>query len=356
LKINKNHEGKEFKSYFRFIGQVKQTITGTSDNFKIHPIFETKTTKTDKPRRVLQFDVLTNKFNNVKVELAGMEKDYVYLFSSTEKKSYKIKWEDRLDKKKYPNDTYHYIQSEWDLSEQIASDLNEGDWIEVKGKYQFDKFVNDEGKEYPVIKRIINSVEKIEDGQEIVLRDKTKINYIIDFESPDFVEVNYFGLEVGIKSVYQEEETKDVIVNGVFLDYGKEKSTPKDIKLSVPYKEAGSGKVALADAFTKLNKYDLIEVVGTDNNRPIFAEVEADENEDDLFGNVDETVAQTRMVISGNKKGLEISAVVKGTHQKNLLTEEEFTPVVEPSFDNMIGSDNEVPFDDVDMPDFMKED
>ena len=356
MKLNKTHEGKEFRSYFRFIGQVKQTITGTSDNFKIHPIFDTTTTKTNKPRRVLQFDVLTNKFNNMPLQLAGMEKDFVYLFSSTEKKSHKIKWADRLNKKKYPNDSYHYMKSEWDLSEEIAGTINEGDWVEVKGKYEFGKFVNDEGKEFPVIKRFINSVEKVENGQEIVLRDKkTKIIYVTDFESPEFVEVNEFNLEVGIKSVYQDEDTKDVIVNGVFLDYGKEKSTPRDIKLTIPYKEAVEGKLALADAFTRLNEYDFIEVVGTDNNRPIFAEVEPDDEEEDLFADVDETVAQTRMVISGNKKGLEISSVVKGTHQKKLLTEEEFTPFVEPSFEDMVDSD--VPFpDDEEIPDFMKED
>jgi hypothetical protein len=137
--------------------------------------------------------------------------------------------------------------------------------------------------------------------------------------------------------------------------YGKEKSTPKDIKLSVPYKEVEKGKLSLADAFTKLNEYDLIEVIGTDNNRPIFAEVEPDTDEEDLFADVDETVAPTRMVISGNKKGLEISAVVKGTHQKKLLTKEEFTPFVEPSFGDMVDSD--VPFpEDEEIPDFMKED
>ena len=357
MKINKKTECKEFRSYFRFIGQVKQTITGTSENFKVHPLFQSTITKTNKPRRVLQFDVLTNKFNNCKVELAGMQKDFVYLFSSTEKKSQQIKWDDRLDKTKYPNNTYHYIQVEWDLSQEIANTLNIDDWVEVKGKYQFDKFVNEEGKEYSVIKRIITSVEQIEDGQEIALRNKTKIKYVTDFDSPDFVEVNYFGLEVGIKSVYQDEETKDVIVNGVFLDYGKEKSTPRDVKLSVPYKEASKGKTSLADAFAKLNEYDFLDVVGIDNNRPVFTEVEVEASEDDAFADVEETVAQTQRVISGNKKGLEIIAVVKNSLQKGLLTQEEFEPTVEQTFSgNEVNNDDEVPFSDADMPDWLKED
>lgn len=356
MKINKNHQGKEFKSYFRFIGQVKQSITGTSENFIVQPLFQTTLTKTNKPRRVLRFDVLTNKFNNIAVQLAGMEKEFVYLYSSTDKKSEKIKWADRLDKSKYPNESYHYIQSEWDLSQSIANDLNENDWVEVKGKYEFGTFTNEEGKEYPVIKRIITSVEQIEDGQEIALRNKTKINYICDFESPDFIEVNYFGLEIGIKSVYQEEETKDVIVNGVFLDYGKEKSAPKDVKLSVPYKEAEKGKSSLADAFVKLNQYDFIEVVGTDNNRPIFSEVTVEvENTDDPFADVDETVAQTQRVISGNKKGLEIIAVVANTYQKGLLTKEEFEPTVEQQFVGNEVEVYEIPFNDADMPEWMKD-
>jgi hypothetical protein len=357
LKINKSHQGKEFKSYFRFIGQVKQSITGTSENFVVQPLFQTTLTKTNKPRRVLRFDVLTNKFNNIAVSLAGMEKEFVYLYSSTDKKSEKIKWADRLDKTKYPNESYHYILSEWDLSQSIADSLNENDWVEVKGKYEFSTFTNEEGKEYPVIKRIITSVEPVENGQEVALRNKTKINYITDFDSPEFVEVNYFGLEVGIKSVYQDEETKDVIVNGVFLDYGKEKSTPRDVKLSVPYKEASKGKTSLADAFAKLNEYDFLDVVGIDNNRPVFTEVEVEASEDDAFADVEETVAQTQRVISGNKKGLEIIAVVKNSLQKGLLTQEEFEPTVEQTFSgNEVNNDDEIPFSDADMPEWLRED
>lgn len=345
-KINKKHQGKEFKSFFRFVGKVKKTVKGVGEDAKQQPIFQTTKTQTGKDRRVLQFDVLTNKYNNVKVDVAGMEFEFANLFSSTHKKSFRIKWADRNDKTKYPDKTYHLITPDWDLAKELSEKFNEGDWVEVRGKYEFDRYTNNEGKESLFVKRIINSVEKVEDGQEITLRDKSEVKYVCDFDSPDFVEVNYFELEIGIKSTWQDEETKDTVVNAVFLDYGKERSTPKDVKLVCYYQEPEEGKKALADAFAKLQEYDFVQVVGVDNNRPIFSEVTetAQVDEDDPFAEVGEQVAQTSSVISGNKKGLEITSIVVNTYQKQLLTEEEIKPTAEQE----LGS--EISIDDDDLP------
>jgi hypothetical protein len=345
LKLNKKTQCKEFKSFFKFVGQVKQTITGTSDDFKVIPIYQTTTTKTDKPRRVLRFDVLTNKFNNIGLQKAGMEFEYAQLYSSTDNKSKSIKWADRFDKSKYPDKTYHLIETDWDGTQAIADVIKENDWVEVKGKYEFDKFVNEEGQEYPVIKRIINSVKVIENEQEFKI-GKNIVKYICDFDDPNFTEINYFNLEIGINSVYQDEETKDTTINGIFLDYGKEKSTPKEVKLICLYKEPENNKTALADAIAKMNKYDFIEFAGVDNNRPVFTEVEDEaDSVDDLFSDVDETIAKTKRVISGNKKGLEVTAVVNKTYQKQMLTEEEVQLTVEQKFNGtVVDDDDDIPF------------
>jgi hypothetical protein len=351
LKLNKKHQGKEFKSFFKFVGQVKQTITGTSDDFKVIPIYQTTMTnpkdpdKKPKPRRVLRFDIFTNKFNNISIQRAGMEFPKAQLYSSTDKKSAAIDWKDRFDKEKYPAKHYHMIETDWDFCARVADEIKENDWVEVKGKYEFDKFVNEEGQEYPVIKRIISSVEVIENEQEFKI-GKNTIKYICDFEDPDFTEINYFNLEIGINSVYQDEETKDTTINGIFLDYGKEKSTPKEVKLICLYKEPENNKTALADAIAQMNKYDFIEFVGVDNNRPVFAEVEDDtDSVDDLFSDVDEIVAKTRRVISGNKKGLEVTAVVNKTYQKQMLTEAEIGMTVEQQFNGVVVDDeDDIPF------------
>ena len=324
LRINKKNQCKEFYSYFHFVGQVKRHVKGAGDNAEIKPIYETTTTKTGKPRRVLQFDVLTNKYNKLKVELGGMEFESVTLYSSNAKKSYRIPWRDRHDKSKYPDPTYTIIGgTDWDNCELYGSLLAEGMWVEVKGKYEFGSYTNDEGKRYLTVKRKPTSIAAVADGQEITLRTKEKINYVCDFDNELFQEINNFNLEIGIKSVYQDD-SRNTKVNGVFLANGKDRSVPQDVELMVYYKEPQPGKQSLADAFTKLNRLDFVEVRGVDNNRPEFAEVtEVTVIDDDPFAEVDEKEANTRKVISGNRKGLEVLSVVAGTAVKSLLTEEE---------------------------------
>jgi hypothetical protein len=349
LKVNGKHKGKEFQSYFHFVGQVKQHIKGYGDNAETKEFYEQTTTRTNKPRRVVQFDLLTTKYNKLKIELSGMEREKAYAYSSKHKRTITLDWKDRNDKNKLPDNTYHVMTVDWDLSQDIGSMLKEGMWVEVKGKYQFDKFYNDEGKEFLIAKRIITSLIPVTDGQDIKINSKDTVQYVCDFADPNFKEVNTFNLEVGIKSVYQDEETRDVKVNGVFLDYGKERSTPRDLELMVYYKEPAEGKRSLADGFMSLNRFDVVEVRGIDNNRPEFAMVTEQAMDDDPFADVDETEASSRMAISGTKKGLEVVTTV-GSVKRNALTEEEITPVVDvfygDPFNSNINSndDDDVPF------------
>ncbi|KON87457.1 hypothetical protein AF332_11875 [Sporosarcina globispora] len=438
IKLNKKHEGKEFRNEFRFVGLVKpvrkKEVDG--DNWFDVPFYQNTKTQTKKDRRVLQFNVETAYRNELKVELAGMEKDVAYIYSSKHKKSAPVDWNDRENKAAYPDETYHYIQQEWDKTEAISKYLVEGMWVDVRGHYEFDKFENDEGQEFKSVKRIIDNVyplkngeveikglkkddafrvydsesegiqlgfgkandegvaaikvgwlnpeggelfvckldgetegkrtklEYTEDGVEtdrITVRNnvtndiqlialdgkKEYVPYVRNFKSPDFFEVNSFEMQIGIKSTYQDEQTKDTKVNAVYLAYGKEKSVPKDVELTVYHKEAEEGKTPFADAFARLNRLDFLVVEGIDNNRAEFAMVEVEESEDDNpFEDVGEKVASYEQVSTGTKKGLEILTYVGGTYKKELLTDEEITEEQqnEDPFSSVNISDDDLPF------------
>lgn len=346
MKINKKTQCKEFYNNFHFVGQIKCHARGSGDHAEIKPIYATTQTKTHKPRRVLVFDLLTAKYNKLKIDLSGMEFDSVTLYSSTAKQSYRIPWADRLNKSKYPDQSYTVIGgTDWDNCELWGNLLSEGMWVEVKGKYEFDTYQNDEGKTFLTIRRKPTSISTVKDGQEIILHTKERINYVCDFDHENFQEVNGFNLELGIKSVYQDDATRDVKVNGVFLANGKNRSVPKDIELKVYYKQALPGKQSLADAFTKLNRLDFVKVHGVDNNRPEFGEVEVETGGFDPFVNVDEKEANIRRAITGSRRGLEISAVVSGTVVRSMLTDAEITED-EPTFyvDEDTFGDEDVPF------------
>lgn len=339
IKTNKKHGGKEFKSSFRYIGKVgtvnkKDPVT---DSWEKQPIYDQTLTRTKKPRRVLQFEIETAESNKLRVELAGMEQKLAYAYSRSENKTVRLEWDDRFNKEALPNDSYHLIEVDWDKSERLGKLVQENEWYEVKGQYQFDTFTPEGSNEEKVfVKRIINSVRPIKDGV-IVNDDGTtqsvkhageEFDYIADFKSPDFREVNYVTMQVGIRSTYQDDVTGDTKVNAVFLDYGKEKSEPKAVELIVYQTEAVEGKIALADAFASLNTYDFIEITGQDNNRATFAYVDVAEviDDKDPFSDVDDSQRLTRKekVTNGDKKGIEVTGYVANSLMRELLTEDEF--------------------------------
>lgn len=443
IKLNKNHNGKEFYNRFHFVGQVShlQKKDEGSDNWYNVEMYDTTTTKTGKPRRVTQFNLETAYRNQLKLEVAGMEQDFAFLYSSTEKKSHRISFEDRHNKAAYPNETYHLIDTDWDKAEKVGKQLKEGIWVDVKGHYEFDTFTTDDGKEIKLVKRIIDQLSplrngeitikglkagdtfraydskeegnfmgqgkanaegvatvrvgwlnpeggklyicKVEDGDKEGQRiekaysdgtveeerftivnnlptssirvDKASggyeyIDYVRDFKDENFKEMNGFEMQLGIRSTYQDEETKDTQVNGVFLDYGKDRSTPKDVELKVYYKEAEDGKTPFADAFGRLNFGDFMVVAGIDNNRAETTQVEVEEKEEDNpFEDVGEKTTSFETVTTGTRKGLEILSYIGGTYRKELLTEEELslTPVITGNtdpFGNVEISEDDLPF------------
>ncbi|MEM5592898.1 hypothetical protein AAHH67_16030 [Niallia circulans] len=439
IKLNKVHNGKEFTNSFHFVGLVKPVRRKEQDGDSWYDveIFDTTKTQTNKDRRVLQFNIETAFKNELKVELAGMEQSVANVYSSVDKKNHKIDWADRYNKEKYPNETYHLIETDWDKTERFGKVIQKDMWVEVKGHYEFDKFKNNDGEEIKTVKRIIdqvfplrngeveitglkendifraydaevegnylgmgkadkdgkavlrvgwlnpeggklyickveNEVEgkraeqtytdgKVENGRITITNNVDSqirvpkatggydyITYVRDFKSEDFKEINSFEMQVGIKSTYQDENTLDTKINGVYLDYGKEKSTPKDVELVVYYKEAEEGKTPLATAFSRLNRLDFFVAEGIDNNRAEFSLVEVQETDDDNpFADVEEKVSDFEQVSSGTKKGLEVLRYIVGTFKRGLLTEEEIsdqTSVEDDPFADVQVSDGDLPF------------
>lgn len=439
IKINKNHGGKEFSNSFRFIGKVKpvRIKNEETDSWEDAPFYQVKKTNSNMDRRVLQFNIETADKNELKVELAGTEKDNVYVYSRTHSKSAPVAWEDRFNKKAYPDETYHLIAQEWDKASEIADWIEEGIWVDVRGKYEFYSFEDEEGKTVQIRKRAIDNVYPLKNGEVIVegLKDNeailvhnqasgglqygfgkskdgtavvkvgylnpdggklyiSKVNkdgeeserkeylydenikeyervtiknnldseivlynqgekevhtYYRDFKHENFFEVNTFEMQIGIRSTYQDEATKDTTVNAVYLSYGKEASKPHELEMTVYYKEPAEGKGAFADAFSRLNRLDFLKVKGVDNNRSVYELVEVfDTVDDNPFADVGEVEVNYQRLNTGTKKGLEILSYLTGTYQPGLLTEEEITPQsqskpVDPFASTEI-SDDDLPF------------
>ena len=416
IKLNKIHKGKEFSNSFHFVGLVKpvRKKEQDSDNWFDVEIYDITTTKTNKSRRVIQFVVETAFKNELKVELAGMEMQLANVYSAQHKKNFKINWEDRFDKSKYPGESYHLIDPYWDKAEKLSKVVAKDMWVEVKGHYEFDSFTNDDGEEINTVKRIIDQVSPLKNGEVVItdLKDgdtfkvydaaeegkylgmgkankegvatirvgwlnpeggklyickvendvegKRKeqeytdsvlengritvknnvdsqirlvkadgkyeyVPYVRNFNAEDFREINSFEMQIGIKSTYQDEATNDTKINAVYLDYGKEKSTPKDVELITYYKEVEEGKTPFATAVARLNRLDFLVVEGIDNNRAEFAMIEVQEKEDNPFEDVEEKVSDYERASTGTKKGLEVLRYVAGTYSRELLTEEEIT-------------------------------
>jgi hypothetical protein len=149
------------------------------------------------------------------------------------------------------------------------------------------------------------------------------VDYIRDFKSEEFNEINSFEMQLGIKSTYQDENTLNTKVNGVFLSYGKESSQINDVTLNVIHKEASEGKQSLATAFSRLESNSFLVVEGIDHNRMETMLIEVQAGEDDPFADVDEKKVEYQTVSAGTNKGLEITQYIQGSYIKDFLTDDE---------------------------------
>lgn len=415
IKINKNHGGKEFTSKFQFVGKVSPVQRkDESDSWYNVEFYDNTTTRTNRDRKVVQFQLETAPFNRLKIESAGMKMDRAYLYSMKARKSHPIEWDERFNKSLYPDDTYFLIDTDWDKTIKFGEMIKDEMWVDVKGHYEFSSFTTDDGERIDMVKRIIDNLTplkngllevtglgaeetirvhgskegdnflgqgkadkegkasiqigwlekegkiyvckvqadksetarteipynetKLETGQFTVTnglttspvrvngkgREYKYVDYVMDFRDENFKEINSFEMQIGIRSTYQNEETKDVDVKAVFLDYGKERSTVNDVDLVVYYKEPAEGKKSLSEAFEVLNNLDIMTVQGVDNNRATKTLVEVEEVEsDNPFEDVEDKITSYEEASTGTQKGLEITGYVVGSYTREGLTEED---------------------------------
>ncbi|WP_372011386.1 hypothetical protein NBRC13296_12560 [Paenibacillus chitinolyticus] len=358
VKLNKKHGGKEFSNWFHFVGKVKpvKEQDKESGNWTDVPYFRTETDDNGKLKKIIEFVIETAMSNDLKVKLSGKEMDYAYPYSSKHKKAATVAWEDRHDKTSYPDDTYHLIEPEWDKIDKLKELIVTDGWFEVKGKYTPYSFIGENNNEIKGVSRTINSVNSVIDGKvsengelKSIKVNNEEIDYVCDFDSPDFVEVNNFGMQLGILSTYEDYDAGNTKVNGVYLTYGLTRSEPKDVELIVYNEEPEEGKKSLAEAFTSVERGDFLEVTGQDNNRATFTYVAVQAEPDDPFADVDETSKQTRYekVTNGAKKGLEIKSYVDGSYLRKFLTEDEITKSINVIQNTNPSTNTYDPFSDV---------
>lgn len=247
----------------------------TKGNFKLSGIvagiakenaFIEGETKDGKSYRTVKFSVKTSLTNIVNVELYGAEQDFVYPYSSTEKKSYKLSFKDRHSELE---DTYHIIgvnvtsegneretYVDYDAVEAIYQGFNDGDSVFITGELKPNSFISTSGDLVSNFKYSIKS---------ITFKEK-----VVDFEDPKFVETASFDQEIVITDTSLDKKTNKVIVNGYAIGYA---DSFKQVQYVVHYDK----NEKLGSNFLKLKFGDYIKVLGVCINAPTNQEVEEDE-------------------------------------------------------------------------------
>lgn len=236
-----------------------------------------------KATQALSFWVQTSKQNKVRVELFGMEPDFVY-FS----KDGKTEKGEKRETKQIPysqrnkaiegfsliginvglekddngkNITKTFV--DYDAAEYIYENLNDGDSVFINGQVTISEYTNKEGKTSVQVKYSI---------RKLYLESKP-----IDFDAEGFVETNAFEQEIVIVDAEEDKKEGIIIVTGRVINYGDKFCDTQFI-----VRPDGNEKIAkMGKAFLKAKFGDFIKVAGNIINR---AEVEeAEEDTDNPF-------------------------------------------------------------------------
>ena len=220
-------------------------------------------TKFGKSYKTVKFGVKTSSINIINVELYGQEQDFVYPYSSTDKKSQKIAFKDRHDEM---DDTYHIIgvnvtsegsekqtYVEYDAAEPIHQGFNDGDSVFITGELKPNSYVSTSGDFVSNFKYSIKS---------ITFKEKP-----VDFEDPKFKETASFEQDIIIMDTALDKSTNKVIINCYAVGYA---DSFKQVQLVVHYDK----NEKLGNNFLKLKFGDYIKVLGVCINSPAIEEVE----------------------------------------------------------------------------------
>lgn len=225
--------------------------------------FTSGETKFGKLYNTVKFGVKTSPINILNVELYGQEQDFVYPYSSTDKKSQKIAFKDRHNEL---DDTYHIIginvttegseketYVEYDAPEPIHQGFNDGDSVFITGELKPNSYISNSGELISSFKYSIKS---------ITFKEKP-----IDFDDPKFKETASFEQDIVITDTDLDKKANKVIVNGYAVGYA-------DSFKQVQYVIHQDKNEKLGNNFLKLKFGDYIKVLGVCINSPTIEEVE----------------------------------------------------------------------------------
>jgi single-stranded DNA-binding protein len=251
----KNFKLEETKGDFKLSGIVVGIAKENS--------FVSGETKFGKAYNTVKFGVKTSPINIINVELYGQEQDFVYPYSSVDKKSQKLAFKDRHNKM---DDTYHIIgvnvtsegseketYVEYDACEPIHQGFNDGDSVFITGELKPNSYISNSGELVSSFKYSIKS---------ITFKEKP-----VDFDDPKFKETASFEQDIVITDTSLDNKTNKVIVNGYAIGYA-------DSFKQVQYVIHHDKNEKLGNNFLKLKFGDYIKVLGTCINSPTVEEVE----------------------------------------------------------------------------------
>jgi hypothetical protein len=306
--IKTKHGLPETKGQFK----VRGLVTGVQrDN-----AFKSITTKSGKEMNILNFGIETAPESSVFVTLQGMERDEVFFSKRSEVKGQKgevkrVVWGDR-DKpqgegfnligigvgleqdENGKNVTKTY--AEFDASQEVYNNINDGDSVFVRGDIEFSSFVRDNGD--------ISRNKKFNVKQ--IYGSKS-----VNFEAEDFTETNDFKQKIiftGIKKVDDKDDPR-FEVEAKIVTY----SNIEDAEFIVRNSN-------LANQFKKgLKPYTSIEVWGN-----IFNKVDTDDleqssdvwGEDDSFKRVTKNYIRELVIV-----GADPSTIDKDTYTEETIEE-----------------------------------
>ncbi|NFH40825.1 hypothetical protein [Clostridium sporogenes] len=319
--------------------RIKGIITGLGNQ----NAYREGTTKKGDEYKTIKFGVKTSPINKIDVELFAMKPDFIYPYSSKDKKALKIPYKHKdifkeegyfekhrnifkdtkvfskksqlFNPKKDHIDSYHVVGIslsdekgresfiDYEAPEKILEMFKDGDIVFISGELKPNTFVNKQGIEVYGVKANIGSIKKESD---------------IDFESKDFQEISAFEQDVIITDTYREENK--TILNCYTIGYGD-----KIDKLQLSVHDDKTPK--MAKKFEKLKFGDYMKFQGLFRNEAEQIIIE-EESEEDEFGSIAPAGFNNNASTKYNSE-LVITAVAKnddGTscYQKQKYTREDF--------------------------------
>jgi hypothetical protein len=302
-------------------------------------------TQNDKLFKAISFFVETSKVNRVKVELFGMEKDYVYAYSQKEKKTKQIEWTKRHDDhgdykvlgvalKLEKGEDGKYIRkvlTELDAVEYIESHLKDGDVVRIGGEIDFYEYENQQGD--------------LVQAKRFVIRSITKLDEELDFDAEDFKEESKFEQEIVATETMIDEESKKLIVGAKIIKYD---GSHVDTTFTVDTEKYPKLAKNMAK---RLSFGDFIKVYGLIINSVVLEEAPEEDivdDEDDWGGDDEIKKDFETSYIRNYIQELQITSVDSSSYEQKKYKEEDFINEEEDIFNGDFDEDENDDFSDED--------